>query len=438
MLTRKNAHQRSGLKIEARILLGLLTAAALLAWGLSSSAVNFKPPSANLDQIRNGSFSSPIDPPAWVNGNAGSSNAHYREGQSIAYRLRLDDLPLGTHTVEIEWDIRHSSTNAIDYITYYDRIAEAVNPLLGLTGTFASPNTFPIPTPPVSTTAGTVNGLPQPTTSFNNLPAAEKLFTIYNGTITNMVYINNADGNLGDLTAAQSSTRLSITLTNTASSVVLAWGGHIASRLDWGTGNSASGISGSPYHTRLISLDGSGGNQDRSLSAAAVLPPAPCSIDGSASVCSGSTNTYLGPTGAATYSWTISGNGIFDLGGGVTSATASTQNVTVISSGTGSYTLTLTVTQSGSSDSTCSKTVPVNGNPAVTISLSNACLTTASLTANPTGGSGSYTYLWSGPSNNGATTQSITPTVVGTYSVRVTDTNACSGSATNSLCFVLQ
>jgi uncharacterized repeat protein (TIGR01451 family) len=54
---------------------------------------------------------------------------------------------------------------------------------------------------------------------------------------------------------------------------VLAWGGHIATRKDWGNGNSAVAISGSPYHTRLIDLDGSGGNQDRSLSAAAVIFP---------------------------------------------------------------------------------------------------------------------------------------------------------------------
>ena len=54
---------------------------------------------------------------------------------------------------------------------------------------------------------------------------------------------------------------------------VLAWGGHIATRQDWGTGNSAVAISGSPYHTRLIDLDGSGGNQDRSLSADAVIFP---------------------------------------------------------------------------------------------------------------------------------------------------------------------
>src|SRR5262249_36643475 len=54
------------------------------------------------------------------------------------------------------------------------------------------------------------------------------------------------------------------------SEVVLSWAGHIGSALDWGQGNSATAISGSPYHMRLISFDGSGGNQDRSLKASAV------------------------------------------------------------------------------------------------------------------------------------------------------------------------
>src|SRR6185436_3541594 len=58
----------------------------------------------------------------------------------------------------------------------------------------------------------------------------------------------------------------------------LAWGGHIATRQDWGSGSSAVAISGSPYHTRLIALDGSGGNQDRSLSADAVIFPGSITI----------------------------------------------------------------------------------------------------------------------------------------------------------------
>src|SRR5207247_9420386 len=37
-------------------------------------------------------------------------------------------------------------------------------------------------------------------------------------------------------------------------------------------GTSAGASPGSPYHMRLISLDGAGGNQDRSLAAASILP----------------------------------------------------------------------------------------------------------------------------------------------------------------------
>ena len=64
-----------------------------------------------------------------------------------------------------------------------------------------------------------------------------------------------------------------VTFTASDSTVLLAWGGHIASQIDWGAGNSAGSISGSPYHMRLINLDnGSLGNMDRSLAAAAVAP----------------------------------------------------------------------------------------------------------------------------------------------------------------------
>ena len=64
-----------------------------------------------------------------------------------------------------------------------------------------------------------------------------------------------------------------VTFTAANSTVVLAWGGHIASQIDWGAGNSAGSISGSPYHMRLLDLDNDGlGNMDRSLAAAAVAP----------------------------------------------------------------------------------------------------------------------------------------------------------------------
>src|SRR4029079_17122762 len=132
----------------------------------------------------------------------------------------------------------------------------------GLAGTYAGPTTFNIPTP-ISTKL--VGGMPQPQTSFSALPPAERQIWIYNGTITGLSYVHNGDPppnpNYGDLNASQSATRMTISFTaNTATDpIVISWGGHIASSVDWGAGEAAGGINGSPYHTRLIDLDGSGG-----------------------------------------------------------------------------------------------------------------------------------------------------------------------------------
>jgi hypothetical protein len=56
--------------------------------------------------------------------------------------------------------------------------------------------------------------------------------------------------------------------------VVIAWSGHVAWSGDWGAGNSAGGISGSPYHTNIdgcIGINGCG-SLDVQLAAAAAAP----------------------------------------------------------------------------------------------------------------------------------------------------------------------
>src|SRR5690606_30815798 len=59
------------------------------------------------------------------------------------------------------------------------------------------------------------------------------------------------------------------------STVVLAWGAHVASQIDWGPGDAAGSVSGSPFHVRLETFDGaSAGNRERSMQAAAVAPAA--------------------------------------------------------------------------------------------------------------------------------------------------------------------
>ena len=88
------------------------------------------------------------------------------------------------------------------------------------------------------------------------------VLTLFGGTITNVsgYTYSTGSGFTGDKSAS-----LTITFTADVSDPVLAWGGHIATRQDWGQNNSAVGITGSPYHTRIIEVNGSGGNQDRSL-----------------------------------------------------------------------------------------------------------------------------------------------------------------------------
>src|SRR5206468_4768785 len=179
------------------------------------------------------------------------------------YRLVLSGLSVGQHNLVIEWDITQSGKHAIDYLTHYDRLLphtqfithttpEAIQPLDGLSGPFADPNTIPLPAP--SSADSPVPG--QPTTSFQALPADEQVMTIWNGTVESVSYLSE-----GSLTNSAAASRLSIDFTAESSTVAVAWGGHIATRIDWGTNNSAVSISGSPYHMRLIGLDGAGGNQ---------------------------------------------------------------------------------------------------------------------------------------------------------------------------------
>src|SRR5206468_1703735 len=71
-------------------------------------------------------------------------------------------------------------------------------------------------------------------------------------------------------------------------------GGHVATRKDWGSSNSALAITGSPYHMRELDLDGSGGNQDRSTSSSAVVFPAILTV--TKNVVGSDGSNLIGPT----------------------------------------------------------------------------------------------------------------------------------------------
>lgn len=295
--------------------------------------------SGNIDQIRNGPANDPtknfyktFPNPTWVNGNAGASNAHYVEGHSIAYRSLITGAAVNQqYEYIIEYDTKHSGRMAIDYLTYYQRLephqqfghpAEKINPRIMLNGSVeylmgkVDSNNFPIPAPFQADANTPVSGQPQ--NSFNALSSTERLFTIINGEITSITYVSQPSLTTS---ATESSTRVKIRFTAHKDSVLLVWGGHIASQLDWGflnptTPRSAAGISGSPYHMRQISMNTypglvniSGvGNQDRSLAANAVIPPPTCSISPAQLACpetASLTFNYTGGTANTTFAWSV-------------------------------------------------------------------------------------------------------------------------------------
>ena len=163
--------------------------------------------------------------------------------------------------VTIEWDTTKSSKHAIDYLTTYNRTVANANPCLGVSGC-ALVHALPDPCRP------TGDGWRRHADRRRTSPSSAGRSPVSAPTCYTGARLPTGD----------KSRQISITFTASVANPVLAWGGHIATRKDWGANNSAVAISGSPYHTRLIDLDGSGGNQDRSLSADAVIFPASITI----------------------------------------------------------------------------------------------------------------------------------------------------------------
>jgi len=240
--------------------------------------------SADLDQCRNGSTGTiACAGSAWVNGNAGFQNSQYSEDQYIPYRMRFSGLTIGAkYIVVIGYDTIHGGAHAIDYLGTYNTLqvvprststsvprVPAVDPCSDVPGGCAAMSQITIPTDP------NVTGSIDPLTNTNIYEPANQQMTLFGGTLLAIQYtaVNTGGGDTEQ--------RMAIVFTANTVDPVLAWSGHVAYAGDWGIGQSAGGISGSPYHMRLIGFCSDpnatvfvctdGGNQDRSLSADAVI-----------------------------------------------------------------------------------------------------------------------------------------------------------------------
>src|SRR6266853_2600022 len=244
-------------------------------------------PSASLDQCANGGVGTPIvacTGSNWQNGNVNGNQAQYLEGQSVPYRMRFGSLATGlatVHTVKIQWDTTKGGKHALDYVTTWTRnVLAGSDPCFGVTGcsSTTSSTTYHITSIPIPIDPKVAAGPDGVSGTSDDITQAPGAFTLFGGTITGVSGYTLTGAYTGD-----SSTSISITFTADVATPVLSWSGHISSRVNWGQTSSAISISGSPYHTRLVTLDGSGGNQDRALATSAVIFPGQIIIAKSAS-----------------------------------------------------------------------------------------------------------------------------------------------------------
>ncbi|MDQ3049698.1 MAG: SprB repeat-containing protein [Bacteroidota bacterium] len=398
--------------------------------------------SYDLDQGKNGSSANPLNPVVWTNQNLNANASHYVEGHVVPYRAILSGLDSGLcYCIQIEWDIRHSGVNALDYITSYPNCtntlcddpshqgsflhdAECVDPTDGVNNFVTlTTNFFPIPVPTNNMIA---LGLSQPQTSFNAQEAGETNLTMFNGLITSATYLTQ-----GSLVANQSATSLQLCFIAQGDEAILAWGGHIASRLEWGLGNSAGSISGAPYHMRVLGMkcchqtSFTGGNQDRSLQAGAVIPAPVAHVVSTDTLCVGGTNMHTVTTndpGASTYSWQITNAGTT---GAQIIGISTNQQIQVSTSSAGEYIICGTITINGVSDSDCD-TITVVAAPVCNITGDSLVCNGASAIFTASGGD---SYLWS----TGETTASIEVSSTGIYTVTVSEAFGCSISCQKSL-----
>ena len=311
---------------------------------LLSSSFTVYGQACQFQQGQNGGVGLPVvSPVEFERGNSNANKSHFAEGFSVPYRIEFTTLEANQqYRVRIAFDVKKNGSVAFDYITGFQNLQlstslspELVNPLVGtglqnLSGISSSFLAIPSPAyttntifnstagnsfTQLKTTAGFNPEISLPTSPFSSSLRDKGNMAIWNATLNSIQYVGGVDISPGTVSVAM---EIVFTKANNANNVVLAWGGHIASLLDWGQGNSASAISGSPYHmyveTVVKTNDGSmicNGNMDCQLSSDAVTPAPTCSITGPSTLCASTTLVNYkavldaSQNGPVSYNWSV-------------------------------------------------------------------------------------------------------------------------------------
>jgi hypothetical protein len=166
----------------------------------------------------------------------------------MPYRSVFSGLTPGqTYHVTISYGTMINSKHAIDYLTSYNQTASDADPCSGLL-VCSNVVTTPIPVDP--NVANGPNGVPGGGDDITPIPG---VFSLWNGTnLSTSAYSTSFNFSGG------STTSIAVTFTASETSAVLAWGGHIATRANWGATNTSLSLDGSPYHMGLSDFWGFG------------------------------------------------------------------------------------------------------------------------------------------------------------------------------------
>ena len=249
-------------------ILGLAIAVLLLVWEVPG--VRAASTGVNLDQWASKDV-------AWQNGNLNGNNSKYPEGGIVPFRLAMEGMSVGSHSIHINYDFTASGHKAYDFLATWN-VTNAKGKICSGSGgaisskcpSLGTASSYPFPVDNYKANGLSVHGA-------ELYSAAPRRLTIYGGTIISIsgpTHAGSPDGN--------STADFLVRFKATRSAVLLAWGGHLAQSKYWDTArggprDGASMVSGAPWHQRTLQLDGSGNkNQDRSIQPSAIvgeLPP---------------------------------------------------------------------------------------------------------------------------------------------------------------------
>ncbi|HVQ22750.1 MAG TPA: hypothetical protein VMT36_05715 [Candidatus Saccharimonadia bacterium] len=215
---------------------------------------------------------------AWQNGDLNGNNASFPEGGVVPFRLAIEGLDPGAHSIHINYDFTAGGHKAYDYLATWNATLKPklCDPKGGgissLCPSLPASNTRAFPSDAFKANGLTVAGAE----TFGKVP---RRLTLYGGTITSISGPDHSGSVNGNSTAD-----FTVKFRSTASAVLFAWGGHLAMSKYWdvaadGPVDGAGQVSGAPWHMRTLQLDGSGNrNQDRSIQPSAIsgsyVPPA--------------------------------------------------------------------------------------------------------------------------------------------------------------------